>query len=71
MSTFWRAVLVSAVATAAAGAAWMLLLQWSERAGQAGEGAAGLLGERSLEDQVEALSEAQKEQMLDELSQHV
>ena len=71
MSRFWRAIVVSAVATAAAGAAWTLVSRWSQRAIQAGEGVARLSRQRSREDLVDDLNDDQQQQLLDELSRHV
>ena len=71
MWKLWRSILVTTVATAAAGAAWMFLTRWSERALQVGESRARLPDARSREDHVDQLSEDQKQQLLDELGRHV
>lgn len=71
MSKFWRAALVSATATAAVTAGWVLLKQWSERAVQVGEGIANFGKQRSREEIVEDLSDAQQQQLLDELSRQL
>ncbi len=70
MSTIRHALLVSSIATGAAAAAWMLISLRRKRPPEvhanAGEG-----GERSRTDEIEALTQQQKDLMLRELSEHV
>lgn len=73
MSTFRRALFVSTIASGAAAAAWLLISRWRDQAVQLGGARAyvGVPSERSRDDEIEALTQQQKDLMLRELSGHV
>lgn len=73
MSTFRRALVVSFISTGAAAAAWMLASRRLNRSVQpdAARTDAGLSAERSRDDEIEALTQQQKDLMLRELGEHV
>lgn len=71
MSKVLRAVLISAVATGAASAAWHFVTQWREKAEQIGGARAGEQRQRSREDEIEELTQQQKDIMLREMAAHV
>ena len=73
MSTFRRALVVSIISTGAAAAAWMLLSRRQKQiAGpDAAPTTAGISAERSRDDEIEALTQQQKDLMLRELGEHV
>lgn len=70
MSTFRRALFVSAIATGTAAAAWMLVSLRRTRPVEV-HANAGARGERSRIDEIEALTQQQKDLMLRELSEQV
>ena len=70
MSTIRHALLVSSIATGAAVAAWTLVSLRRNRPAEV-HANVGAGGERSRTDEIEALTQQQKDIMLRELSEHV
>lgn len=72
MANLRHALVVTAVATGAAAAAWAMIARWSDRTEQIGAAQANLdLRGRSRTDEIEALTQQEKDLMLREMADHL